>query len=125
MKLCLPPFSPTHEIICRVDFASVLERMGIAAQMKPKEMLAGSGAEVGRLLAEGKVQYGALLVNELMAAPGVEVLGPLPAGLQSYTVFHAGVASGSKSAEAAKALVKFLTAPKAAAVFKSKGQEPG
>src|SRR5215831_16835803 len=49
-----------------VHFASVLERIGIAARMKPKEMLVDSGAEVGALLAAGKVQYGALLVSELM-----------------------------------------------------------
>jgi molybdate transport system substrate-binding protein len=108
-----------------VYFAGLLERMGIAEQMKPKVVLAPSGAEVGKLLAGGQVQYGALLVNELMAAPGVEVLGPLPAELQSYTVFHAGVGAGSKNAQAAKALIRFLTTPSAAAVFKAKGQEPG
>ena len=108
-----------------VTFAGVLERMGIAGQMKPKAVLAPSGAEVGKLVAGGKVQFGVILVNELMAAPGVEVLGPLPPELQNYTVFHAGVASGSKSAAAARALIKFLTAPSAGAVFKAKGQEPG
>jgi len=108
-----------------VYFASVLERMGIAEQMKPKAVLAPSGAEVGKLVAGGKVQYGVILVNELMAAPGVEVLGPLPAELQNYTVFHAGVGAGSKNAAAAKALIQFLTTPSAGAVFKAKGQEPG
>jgi molybdate transport system substrate-binding protein len=108
-----------------VYFASVLERMGIAEQMKPKAVLAGSGAEVGKLVASGKVQFGVILVNELMAAPGVEVLGPLPPALQNYTAFHAGVSAASKNAAAAKALIQFLTTPSAGAVFKAKGQEPG
>ena len=108
-----------------VYFAGLLERMGIAEQMKPKAVLAPSGAEVGKLVASGEVQFGVILVNELMAVPGVEVLGPLPPELQSYTVFHAGVASGSKNAQGAQALIKFLTAPSAGAVFKAKGQEPG
>lgn len=108
-----------------IYFATVLERMGIAEQMKPKLVLAASGAEVGKLLAEGKAQYAALLVNELMTVPGVEVLGPLPAELQQYTAFHAGVGVGSKDSSAAKALIKFLTTPAAGAVFKAKGQEPG
>jgi len=108
-----------------IYFAGLLERMGIAEQMKPKVVPAATGAEVGKLVAEGKVQYAVILVNELMATPGVEVLGPLPAELQSYTVFHAGVASGSRNAQGASALVKFLTAPSARAVFKAKGQEPG
>src|SRR6266540_1832544 len=108
-----------------IYFASLLERMGIAEQMKPKAVLAPSGAVVGKLVAGGEVQFGVILVNELMAAPGVEVLGPLPAELQNYTVFHAGVGVGSKDSTAAKALIKFLTTPSAGAVFKAKGQEPG
>jgi len=108
-----------------VYFAGLLQKMGIADQMKPKVRLAESGTEVGKLVAGGEVQYGVILVNELMAAPGVEVLGPLPPELQSYTHFHAAVASGSKNAKEAQALIKFLATPSARAVFKAKGQEPG
>ena len=108
-----------------IYFASLLERIGIAEQVKPKVVPASSGVEVGKLVAGGQVQLGVILVNELMAAPGVEVLGPLPAELQNYTVFHAGVGVGSKDSSAAKALIKFLTTPAAGAVFKAKGQEPG
>jgi len=108
-----------------IYFASMLERIGISEQMKPKIVPAASGVEVGKLVASGKVQLGVILVNELMAAPGVEVLGPLPPELQNYTVFHAGVGVGSKDSSAAKALIKFLTTPAAGAVFRAKGQEAG
>jgi molybdate transport system substrate-binding protein len=108
-----------------IYFAGLLERMGIAEQMKPKIVPAAQGSEVGKLVVEGKAQYGVILVNELMAVPGVEVLGPLPEALQSYTAFSAGVASGSKSAKAAQELIRFLTSPSSAAVFKAKGQQPG
>jgi molybdate transport system substrate-binding protein len=108
-----------------IYFASLLERIGIADQIKPKAVVAASGAEVGKLVAGGKVELGVILVNELMAAPGVELLGPLPGELQNYTVFHAGVGVGSKDSSAAKALIKFLTTPAAGAVFKKKGQEAG
>jgi len=108
-----------------IYFAGLLERIGIADQIKPKAVVAPSGAVVGKLVAEGEVELGVILVNELMAAPGVEVLGPLPAELQNYTVFHAGVGVGSKDSSAAKALIKFLTTPAAGAVFKKKGQEAG
>ena len=108
-----------------IYFASLLERKGIAGQMKPKAAPAALGAEVGKLVVAGKAELGVALVNELMAAPGVEVLGPLPAELQNYTVFHAGVGVGSKDSAAAKALIKFLTTPAAGAVFRAKGQEPG
>jgi len=108
-----------------IYFAGLLERIGIAGQIKPKAVLAPSGAVVGKLVAGGEVQLGVILVNELMAAPGVEVLGPLPAELQNYTVFHVGVGVGSKDSSAAKALIKFLTTPAAGAVFRAKGQEAG
>jgi len=108
-----------------VYFAKLLERMGIAEQMKSKVHLAASGTEVGKLVAGGEVQYGVILVNELMAAPGVEVLGPLPAELQNYTAFHGAASTSSKNAAAAWALGKFLTVRAARDVFKAKGQEPG
>jgi len=108
-----------------IYFAELLKRIGIAERMKGKIVPASSGVEVGQLVASGKVQLGVILINELMAAPGVEVLGPLPPELQNYTVFHAGVGVGSKDSSAAKALIKFLTTPAAGAVFKAKGQEPG
>src|SRR5258708_22797016 len=108
-----------------IYFASLLERIGIAEQMKPKVVPASSGVEVGKLVASGQVQLGVILVNELMVAPGVEVLGPLPPELQNYTVCHAGVGVGSKDSSAAKALIKFLTTPAAGAGFRAKGQEAG
>jgi molybdate transport system substrate-binding protein len=108
-----------------IYFAKLLERMGIAEQMKPKVVPAASGAEVGKLVVEGKSQYGVILVNELMAVPGVEVLGPLPAELQSYTAFHGAASTSSKNAAAAWALGKFLTVRAARDVFQAKGQEPG
>jgi len=108
-----------------VYFAGLLERMGIAESIKPKAVLAASGEEVGRLVAAGKAELGVMLANEIAAARGVELLGPLPAEVQHYTVFHAGVGVGSKDSAAAKALIEFLTTPSAGAVFKAKGQEPG
>jgi molybdate transport system substrate-binding protein len=107
-----------------IYFAGLIERMGIAAQLKPKAVIAATGTEVGQLVASGRVELGVSQMNELMAMPGVEVLGPLPGELQTYTAFHAGVASGSKNAQGAQALIRFLTTPSARAVFKAKGQEP-
>jgi molybdate transport system substrate-binding protein len=106
-------------------FAGMLERIGIAGEIRSKAQLVGSSAEGAKLVAAGKAEFAVGLLNELMIAPGVEVLGPLPPELQNYTAFHAGVGVGSKDSAAAKALIKFLTTPAAGAVFKAKGQEPG
>ena len=58
-----------------------------------------------------------------MPVKEVTLIGPLPAEIQNYTVYAAGIGAGAKDAEAAKALIKALTGPAAAAVLKSKGME--
>lgn len=64
-------------------------------------------------------------VSELIHYPGIDYVGPLPAGVQQITVFSAGIHRGAREPEAAKAWVKFLTTPAAAALIKAKGLEPG
>jgi molybdate transport system substrate-binding protein len=53
------------------------------------------------------------------------LVGPLPAEIQLSTLFPAAVGTGAKEPEAAKAFIKFLTAPAAIPVLKAKGLEPG
>jgi molybdate transport system substrate-binding protein len=60
----------------------------------------------------------------LLSNPDVEVIGMLPAELQQITTYSAGITASAKQAEAAKALIKALTAPSAAPVFKTKGLDP-
>jgi len=108
-----------------VAFANITDKMGIGPQVRAKAKLASNGAGVGELLVNGDAELGAILVNEIMALKGVEFVGPLPAEVQSYAAFHAGVGTASKNAAAAKSLARFLTSPDSAKVFKAKGQEPG
>jgi molybdate transport system substrate-binding protein len=60
-----------------------------------------------------------------LAAPAAELVGPFPADLQWYLVLTAGVSTASKNADAAKALIRFLTSPAALPVLKANGMEPG
>jgi molybdate transport system substrate-binding protein len=106
-------------------FTKALEKLGIAHEVHSKADLAADGASAAKKVAGGEAELGALLINEIMAQPGVEVAGPLPDALQSYVVFHSGVSAASKNAAPAKALAEFLTRPDARAAFKAKGQEPG
>lgn len=105
-------------------FAGLVERLGIAKEIMRKATLASSGDEVGRLVADGRCELGVILVNEILAAPGMELVGPFPAEVQSYTVFEAAVAKTSESAAAAREFVAFLKTPSAGKVFRAKGQEP-
>jgi molybdate transport system substrate-binding protein len=106
------------------SFVHALQKLGIADEAERKADLAQDGAGAAKKVASGEVELGALLINEIMAQPGVEVAGPLPAELQTYIAFSSGVATATKNAAAAKALVDYLRTPEARAVFKAKGQEP-
>ena len=76
-------------------------------------------------VAKAEVEIDLVPMSEVQLVPGVQLAGPYPADLQSYLVFMACVSSASKNADAARSLIKFLTAPAAAPVFKAKDMEPG
>jgi Bacterial extracellular solute-binding protein len=105
-------------------FARVLDRLGIAEQMKAKTILV-PGAQAADVVAKGEAELGVAQASEIVAVAGAQLVGPLPGEYASMTVFTAGIGAGSKAPDAAKALIQFLTGPSAAPVIKSKGFEPG
>jgi molybdate transport system substrate-binding protein len=90
----------------------------MADAVKPKLKQTPTGVFVGSIIASGEVDIGFQQVSELSHFAGVDYVGPLPEAVQRYTVFSSGLPAGAKETEAAKALVKFLTAPAAAQAFK-------
>jgi len=107
-----------------VYFAKLLERMGIAEQMKAKTKYPPAGGFSGELLLTGEAELAVQQKPELLHVAGTEIVGMLPGDLNMVTEFAAGIMGGSKQAETAKALIESLRSPEAAAVFRSKGLEP-
>jgi molybdate transport system substrate-binding protein len=107
-----------------VYLSALFPRLGIADDIKDKLRQTPTGVFVGSIIANGEVEIGLQQSSELIAAPDCEIVGPLPADIQQMTVFSSGIMVGAKETDAAKALVKFLTTPAAAAVFKRSGMEP-
>jgi len=110
--------------------AQVVEKLGISAELKPKTRLVSAGAAhgplVGETVARGEAEIGIQPITELMEVQGIDVVGPLPAELQSPDlVYVAGAPYVSEQPVAAKALIDFLADPKAAGVYKAKGLQPG
>ena len=75
-------------------------------------------------IARGEAELGIHQISEILPVKGVALVGPLPAEIQNYTIYAAGIGADAKAADAAKALVEALTGPAAAEVLKSKGMEP-
>ena len=107
-----------------VYMASLIERMGIAAEVKPKHRTVPSGGTVGTIVASGDAEIGFQQVSELVHIPGIDYIGPLPADVQCITVFSCGLQTGAPQPDAAKALVAFLATPAAVAVMQKHGLEP-
>lgn len=103
--------------------ASLLDRLGIAGDMKPRTRLLPPTEVLYASVAGGDVEIGFNQVSEILAQPTVELVAPLPPEIQNYTQFVPGIVAGSSQAEAGTALVTFLYSPGAKAVFKAKGFE--
>jgi len=104
---------------------TLFQKMGVADELKPKIIQIGPGLSVGETIARGEGEIGFTQMSELMSVKGIEYLGPLPAEAQFITVFSAGLHAAAPAPEAARALLRFLTAPEATPVLRNHGMEPG
>jgi molybdate transport system substrate-binding protein len=102
---------------------AAFQKLGIAEAVAAKIRLAAGGpnGRVSTLIASGEAEIGMQMVSELLSNPELDVIGMLPREFQLITVYSAGIAAGASEPEAAKALIRVLTGPDAAAVYKAKG----
>lgn len=108
----------------RGSIEKMFERMGIAAELKPKIILAPGSGPATESVAAGQAAMVITLFSEIVPTHGVEILGPLPGEYQADIRFGAATSATSKNAETAQALIAFLSGPKAAPVLKANGIEP-
>jgi molybdate transport system substrate-binding protein len=100
----------------------LFEKMGIAAQLKPKAVLVPGGLVAQRLL-NGEADLAIHQISEILAVPGATLVGPLPAEIQNYTVYAGAVSAKARDAAASQAFLATLAGPAAAGVLKDKGME--
>ncbi len=105
--------------------ADLFRKMGITDQINNKVRQTPSGVQVGEVVARGEADLGFQQVSELLHVKGIDYLGPLPPDIQHITFFSAALHKGATAPDTAKALIKFLTAPEAAAIIRKTGMEPG
>jgi len=97
-------------------------RWGIGAAIGAKERRPDTDT-VGELVAAGEAELGITAIATLMATRGVEVIGRIPAAIQSYVCFAGAVGAAARMPEGAKALIDFVTGPAALPVIRAKGME--
>jgi molybdate transport system substrate-binding protein len=107
-----------------VLFRQVVDRLQLATDLAPKIILTASGEEAREAVASGRAEVSVMPLSEILAQPGVEVLGRFPGELGAYVVMVAGVRAGVTGRQS-EALLRFLTSPVAAPVLGAKGMERG
>lgn len=103
----------------------LIAKWGLSDQLKAKIVPPVPNVPIGEIVARGDADIGFQQVSELLPVKGIEYLGPLPPDIQETTMFSAAVHKRANQAEAARALLRYLTAPEAAATIRKTGMEPG
>ncbi len=108
-----------------VSMNATLEKLDIAEAMKGKIKIAQAGRGAMELLAKGEVDFGLTYISEIITEPGVEVVGPLPRDISPPTALVGFLSAHSKDREAAATLLRYLSSPEAAKVYRQRGMQPG
>jgi len=102
----------------------LFEQWGIAASIRPCLVQAVPGVAVGLLIDRGDVELGFQQLSELMHLDGIDVIGPMPPGLEIVTTFSGGVCSTTANAGTARALLEFIRSPTSDAAKLRYGMQP-
>jgi molybdate transport system substrate-binding protein len=101
----------------------LLKRLEISEEVKAKSRLEPSGTEIAEAVAKGETELGIGVASDLSLVAGIESVA-LPAEVQNYSLYVAGINAGSKQVDAAKALIAYLTSPAVKQALTANGFEP-
>ncbi len=108
-----------------VYLEKLFERWGIAEEVKARIVVPPPGTPVGALVASGKAALGFQQLSELIALPGIDVLGTLPADVAFITTFSSGIPSSitnnAPRVEVVKAFLQFLSSAGVESVKRKQG----
>jgi molybdate transport system substrate-binding protein len=98
---------------------TLFPKLGIAQNIAAKTNIGGAAA-----VARGEADLTIQPVSEIIHAPGVDYVGPIPADIQYISVFTAAVVEGTSQADAARRLIAFFASDAAAPAIRNSGMEP-
>jgi molybdate transport system substrate-binding protein len=117
--------NPKYGGLSGLHVAKVLDRLGIAEEMKSKTVLLDKAGLAAVLVANGEAEIVVQPIQELVVVPGLELVGPLPRELQDTLTFQAVITVSARDVEAAKVLINFLRTPETIEKIKAMGMQPG
>ncbi|MBW8900274.1 MAG: substrate-binding domain-containing protein [Massilia sp.] len=101
----------------------LLDKLGIKQQMEGKAAQIPA-TPVGEIIAHGDADFGCQQRSELKPVQGIDIVGVLPPEVQLNTEFSGAVVRGAAHPKAARALLRFLSAPANAPAIEATGLEP-
>ncbi len=101
-------------------FPGLIERLGIAEQVKPKTVTR-PGGYIGVVVTAGEAEMAFQQICELLAVPGLDVLGPIPEKIQYNFDSKAAIFTGSKNPAAAQQILSYCARPENTAKFTQAG----
>jgi molybdate transport system substrate-binding protein len=101
----------------------LFERWGILGDIRSRIVVPPPGVPVGSLVANGTVELGFQQLSELLNLKGIEVVGALPAAIQTVTTFSGGVSANCSRPEVARAVLDYMASPAASDVKERYGME--
>lgn len=103
----------------------LFERWNIAERIADRTVEAKPGIPVGQLVARGEADLGFQQLSEFLDVDGIDILGPLPADIQTITVFTAGISTRAAQPDGARAYIAHLVSPQTQAAKQHLGMEAG
>jgi molybdate transport system substrate-binding protein len=104
-----------------IGFLKVLDKLGIAAEMKPRIR---SSSNMASVVESGEAELGMTGVGAGLTYTQLEYLGPLPAAIQEYVYMAAGISTDARAGEAARSLLQYLGDPAVVRAMSARGLEP-
>jgi len=101
---------------------TLLEKLGIAAEMKAKTVTR-PGGYIGKVVVAGEADIALQQIPELFAVPGLDCVGPVPDAVQKSFETSIALFSASPHVAAAQAMVDFFASPANTPMFREKGLE--
>lgn len=121
--LATPSIAVSAQVSGQYVISELFPTLGIAAQVAAK-LRRVEGELVADVLARRDAAVGFQQISELIAAPGVDYVGPLPAELQRVTVMAAGIPKSAPQPDAAREVIRVLASSRATAILEASGLDP-